>query len=151
MLRGHKHALQNALHRFFRALGLLAEVPTASAYSQARQKGEPALFQHLNTLVVEKFYALAASDGEVKRWQGRGVLGIDGTMINLPDTAATRAQYPRHGNQPGGAVRVQALGSGGYDLLHDLALEARLGPQQAEKESVFASHLPVTAPGEVIL
>jgi hypothetical protein len=55
MLMGHKHALQNALNRFFRALGLLAEVPTASAYSQARQKVEPGLFQHLNTLVVEKF------------------------------------------------------------------------------------------------
>jgi len=151
MLIGHKHALQNALNRFFRALGLLAEVPTASAYSQARQKVEPALFQHLNTLVVEKFYALSASDGEVKRWQGRRVLGIDGTMINLPDTAATRAQYTRHGNQHGGAVRVQALGSVCYDLLNDLALDATLGPQQAEKERVFASHLQVTAPGDVII
>jgi hypothetical protein len=63
MLTGQKHALQNALNRFFRALGLLSEVPTASAYSQARQKVEPALFEHLNQLVVEKFYALSAGDG----------------------------------------------------------------------------------------
>jgi Transposase DDE domain len=151
MLTGHKHALQNALNRFFRALGLLREVPTASAYSQARQKVEPALFQHLNTLVVEKFYALFAADGGEKRWQGRRVLGIDGTMINLPDTAATRAQYTRHGNQHGGAVRVQALGSVCYDLLNDVALDATLGKQQAEKERVFSSHLKVTAPGDVIV
>lgn len=151
MLTGHKHALQNALNRFFRALGLLSEVPTASAYSQARQKVEPALFQHLNTLVVEKFYALYASDGGVKRWQGRRVLGIDGTMINLPDTAATRAQYTRHGNQHGGAIRVQALGSVCYDLLNDLALDATLGKQHAEKESIFTSHLQVTTPGDVLV
>jgi hypothetical protein len=151
ILTGHKHALQNALNRFFRALGLLPEVPTASAYSQARQKVEPTLFQHLNNVVVEKFYALYAPDGGVKRWQGRRVLGIDGTMINLPDTVETRAQYTRHGNQHGRAIRVQALGSVCYDLLNDLALDATLGKQHAEKESIFTSHLHVTAPGDVIV
>jgi hypothetical protein len=151
MLTGHKHALQNALNRFFRALGLLSEVPTASASSQARQKVEPGLCQHLNTRVVEKFSALSAADGGVKRWQGRRVLGLEGTMIHLPDTAATRAQYTRHGKQHAGAVRVQALGSGCYDLLNDLALEATLGQQQAEKERVFSSPLKVTAPGDVLI
>ena len=62
-LTGHKHALQNALKRVFRALGLLPEVPTASAYSQARQKVEPGLFQHLNQIVVDKFSTLSASEG----------------------------------------------------------------------------------------
>jgi hypothetical protein len=151
MLTGHKHALQNALNRFFRALGLVAEVPTASAYSQARQKVEPALFQHLNQLVVEKFYTLYGAEGGVKRWQGRRVLGIDGTMINLPDTAETRAHYTRHGNQYGRAIRVQALGSVCYDLLNDVALDATLGKQVAEKESIFTSHLQVTVPGDVLV
>lgn len=151
ILTGHKHALQNALNRFFRALGLLAEVPTAGAYSQARQKVEPALFQHLNQVVVDKFYTLYAAEGGVKRWQGRRVLGIDGTMINLPDTAETRAHYTRHGNQHGRALRVQALGSVCYDLLNDLALDATLGQQVAEKESIFTSHLQVTAPGDVLV
>lgn len=151
ILTGHKHALQNALNRFFRALGLVAEVPTASAYSQARQKVEPALFQHLNQLVVEKFYTLYAPEGGVKRWQGRRVLGVDGTMINLPDTVETRAQYTRHGNQHGRAIRVQALGSVCYDLLNDVAVDATLGKQQAEKDSIFTSHLQVMAPGDVIV
>lgn len=151
LLTGHKHALQNALNRFFRALGLVAAVPTASAYSQARQKVEPALFRHLNQLVVEKFYTLYAPEGGVKRWQGRRVLGIDGTMINLPDSVETRTQYTRHGNQHSRALRVQALGSVCYDLLNDVALDATLGKQVAEKESIFASHLQVTAPGDVIV
>lgn len=148
-LTGHKHALQNALNRFFRAIGLVAEVPTASAYSQARQKVEPALFQYLNQLVVEKFYPLYAPEGGVKRWQGRRVLGIDGTMINLPDTVVTRAQDTWHGNQHGRALRVQALGSVCYDLLNDVAVDATLGKQVAEKESIFTSHLQVTEPEDV--
>jgi hypothetical protein len=151
ILTGHKHALQNALTRFFRAVGLLPQVPTASAYSQARQKVQPALFQHLNNIVVEKFYTLYAADGGVKRWQGRRVLGIDGTMINLPDTAATRARYTGHHNQHVGGARVQALGSVCSDLLNDLALDATLGKQQAEKESLFTSHLQVTHPGDVVV
>jgi hypothetical protein len=72
-------------------------------------------------------------------------------MINLPDTAETRAQYTRHGNQHGRTLRVQALGSVCYDLLNDMALDATLGKQQAEKESIFASHLQVMAPGDVIV
>jgi len=151
MLTGHKHARQNARNRFFRTLGLLREVPTASAYSQARQKVELALFRPLNQLVVEKFYTLYAAEGSVRRWQGRRVLGIDGTMINLPDTAATRAHYTRHGNQHGRAIRVQAVGRVCYDLLNDVALDATLGKQVAEQESIFTSHLQVTAPGEVIV
>lgn len=151
MLTGHKHALPNALNRFFRALGLVTEVPTASAYSQARQKVEPALFHHLNQLVVEKFYTLYAAEGGVKRWQGRRVIGIDGTMINLPDTTAPRAHYTRHGNQHGRALRVQALGSVCYDLLNDVALDATLGKQVAEKEWIFTSHLQVMTPGDVIV
>jgi hypothetical protein len=151
MMTGHQHALQNALNRFFRALGLLPEVSTASAYSQARQKVEPGLFPHLHQLVVEQFYTLYASEGGVKRWQGRRVIGIEGTMINLPDTTATRAHYPRHGNQQGRAIWVQALGSRCYDLLNDVALEATLGKQQAEKESIFTSHLQGMAPGDGIV
>jgi hypothetical protein len=151
MLTGHKPALQNALNRFFRTLGLLREVPTARAYSQARQRVAPALFRHLNQRVVEKFYPLYASGGSVKRWQGRRVLGIEGTRIKLPDTAATRAHYTRHGNQPGRAIRVQALGSVCDDLLNDVALDATLGKQVAEKESIFTSHLQVTVPGDVLV
>ncbi len=35
---GHKLSLQNALNRGFKALGRIFQVPTASAYCQARQK-----------------------------------------------------------------------------------------------------------------
>jgi len=41
MLSGHKVSRQNALNKFFRALGQVWRVVTASAYRQARQKVQP--------------------------------------------------------------------------------------------------------------
>ena len=60
-------------------------MPTASAYSQARKKLQPALFQHLNAVVLEKFYTLYKDEG-VHRWHGRRVVAIDGSIFNVPDT-----------------------------------------------------------------
>ena len=58
ILRGHKVSLQNALNKFFGALGEVFRVPTASAYCQARQKVKPELFRHLNEVVCQDFYEL---------------------------------------------------------------------------------------------
>jgi hypothetical protein len=58
ILRGHKLSMQTALNKFFRALGELFRVVTASAYSQARQKLKPAVFIHLNEVVWKDYYAL---------------------------------------------------------------------------------------------
>jgi hypothetical protein len=53
---GHKLSLQTTLNKFFSALGLVFAVPTASAYSQARQKLKPEVYRHLNEVVCEDFY-----------------------------------------------------------------------------------------------
>src|SRR5215510_3391614 len=44
-----------------------------------------------------------------------------------------------------------SLGSVCYDLLNALALDATLDKQQAEKESLFTSHLQVTTPRDVVV
>jgi hypothetical protein len=65
ILRGHKFSLQNALDKVFGALGRLRLVPTASAYCQARQKIDPALFQELTASTAEDFYRYAEEEGSV--------------------------------------------------------------------------------------
>jgi hypothetical protein len=151
ILSGHKRVLQHALNRVFQALGRITEVPTASAYSQARHKLHPALFQHLNDVVIEGFYRLYGADGEVRRWQGRRVVGIDGSVFNVPDTPETRQCYSVQTNQYAEGERVQALGSVCYDLLNHLALSAGVGKKQAEKHFLFTRHLSVTAVSDVIV
>jgi Transposase DDE domain len=151
ILRGHKISQQSALNRVYKELGHVWEVPTASAYCQARQKLQPELFVELNGQVGDGFYGLYEADGEVKRWRGHRVVGIDGTVLNLPDTVETRAQYSVQANQYSREGCVQALGSVCYDVLNHIGLSAGLSKKQAEKEFIVSPHLAATQAGDVVV
>lgn len=151
MLRGHKLALQNALNKVFSALGEVFSVPTASAYSQARQKLKPELFSHLNQVVCNDFYQLYDKESLVERWHGHRLLACDGTYLNLPDTSETRSEFSVQVNQYEEAACVQALAVVLYDLRNELALAAALGKRQAEKHLLFSQMGQATQAKDVIV
>jgi Transposase DDE domain len=150
MLRGQKVGLQTAVNKFFSAVGDVWRVVTASAYRQARQKVQPEVFVHLNTVACEEFYSRYGVDNEVVLWHGQRVLGVDGSYLNLPDTEETRREFSVQTNQHVGGEQVQALASVLYDLRNDLGVSAALGPKQAEKNLWFGTHLAVTQAGDVL-
>jgi hypothetical protein len=151
MLRGQKVSLQNAVNKFFSAIGEVWRVVTASAYRQARQKVQPEVFVHLNAVAGKEYYARYGADDEVALWHGQRVLGVDGSYLNLPDTEETRREFSVQTNQHPGGEQVQALASVLYDLRNDLGLSAALGPKQAEKNLLFATHLAATQRGDVLV
>jgi len=151
MLRGQKVSLQNAVNKFFSAVGEVWRVVTASAYRQARQKVQPEVFVHLNAVACEEYYARYGADGEVALWHGQRVLGVDGSYLNLPDTEETRREFSVQTNQHQGGEQVQALASVLYDLRNDVGLSAALGPKQAEKNLLFETHLAATQGGDVLV
>jgi hypothetical protein len=151
MLRGQKVSLQNAVNKFFSAVGDVWRVVTASAYRQARQKVQPEVFVHLNAVACEEYYARYGADNEVALWHGQRVLGVDGSYLNLPDTAETRREFSVQTNQHQGGEQVQALASVLYDLRNDVGLSAALGPKQAEKNLLFGTHLAATQVGDVLV
>jgi hypothetical protein len=151
MLRGQKISLQNAVNKFFRAVGEVWRVVTASAYRQARQKVQPEIFVHLNAVACEEYYTRYGADKEVALWHGQRVLGVDGSYLNLPDTEETRREFSVQTNQHPGGEQVQALASVLYDLRNDLGLSVALGPKQAEKNLLFATHLAATQAGDVLV
>jgi len=57
MWRGQKVSVQTAVNKFLSAVGEVWRVVTARAYRQARQKVQPEVFVHLNTVAGEEFYA----------------------------------------------------------------------------------------------
>jgi Transposase DDE domain len=149
ILRGHKFSLQNALNKVFGALGKLRLAPTASAYCQARQKLDPALFQELTTTTAQDFYRLAGQEGSVATWRGHRLLGADGSDLTLPDTPELRQAYTVQRN-PIGTQTVQALSVVIYDLRNDLALGAKLGPIVAEKQYLL-DLWEQTKPGDALV
>src|SRR5262245_48781998 len=151
MLRGHKVSLQTAVNKFFSAVGEVWRVVTASAYRQARQKVQPEVFVHLNAVACEEYYARYGADHEVGLWHGQRVLGVDGSYLNLPDTAETRREFRVQTHPHPGGEQVQALASVLYDLRNEVGLSAAVGPKQAEKNLLFATHLAATQRGDVVV
>jgi hypothetical protein len=143
--------MQNTLNKAAKALGEVAEVASASAYCQARRKLKPELFIYLNQLVTDSYYELSTKDGSLQKWQGRRVLGIDGTYLNVPDTSETRHCFSVQTNQHESGERVQALGSVLYDVMNDVGLAAGLSEKRGEREFIFDHYLERTAAGDVIV
>jgi hypothetical protein len=150
ILRGHKLSLQNAINKFFGALGKVFSVPSGSAYSQARQKLQPELFIHLNQVVCQDFYRMYGADDEVLTWRGHRVLAYDGTYINLPNTEELREKYTIQRNQHEPEC-VQALAGVLYDVRNDIGLGAGFGPIQAEKNFLLNELWQQTRRGDLIV
>lgn len=150
ILRGHKFSLQKALNKVCGVLGKLRLVPTASAYSQARRKLNPELFQELTTITAKDFYRLAGQEGTVATWRGHRLLGADGSFLTLPDTPELRKAYTVQRDPRTSTETVQALSVVLYDLRNDLALGAKLGPIVAEKKYLF-DLWEQTKPGDVLV
>ncbi len=140
---------QTALNKVFTELAAADQVPTSSAYCQARQKLDPALFVHLNQQIVTDFYTLSADDQSLERWHGHRLLGADGTLLNLPDTPETRRVFSVAANQHTDYVQATAVVL--YDLGNDLGLAASLGPVSGEKGPLFQSLWADTQPGDVLV
>jgi hypothetical protein len=149
MLRGQKVALPTAVNKFFSAVSEVWRVVTASAYRQARQKVPPEVFVHLNAVACEEYYARYGAGQEVASWHGQRVLGVGGSYLNLPDTEETRREFSVQMDQHVGGEQVQAVASVLYDLRNDVGLSAALGPEQAEKNLLFATHLAAMQAGDV--
>lgn len=143
-------SLQNALNKFFGALGKVFSVPSGSAYTQARQKLQPELFIHLNQVVCQDFYQLYGADDEVLTWRSHRVLAYDGSYINLPNTEQLREKYSVQRNQHESEC-VQALTGVLYDVRNDIGLGAGFGPIQAEKNFLLKELWSLTRRGDVIV
>lgn len=151
LLQGHKFPMQNTLNQCAKALDEVAQVPTASAYCQARRKLKPELFIYLNEVVTTRYTELSREDASLRLWHGRRVLGVDGTYLNLPDTEEMRRQFSVQTNQHEGGARVQALGSVLYDVLNDIGLAAGMERKRNEAEFLFERYLPQTVAGDVVV
>ena len=138
LIAGWKMSIPNRLNRLFRQLGCLEDRPSAAAFCRARRKIRPELFGRLNQEMVEGFYEDSAQI--VRRWNGRLIWAVDGTILNLPDSAQTRARYGVQTNQKDPVGWVQGMASVLYDVLNEVAIHAVLDGKRSEKSFVLQDH-----------
>jgi hypothetical protein len=148
ILVGHQRAAQTALNRLFKQVGEVPQVASKGAYSKARQKLKPEVYQHLNQRVWQQLYQEPDAD---RLWQGHRLIAADASYFNLPDTPAMRARFSVQASSEGRSERVQGQGGILYDLKARVGLASQLSPKQAEKQFLFAAARQVCQAGDVLV
>lgn len=140
ILQGWTNSIQNRVNKFFKSLGSLEELPTATAFCKAREKIKPELLKAMNEETVNFFYTNYEQEGLVKRWKGFLLWATDCSSMNLPDTEETREKYSVQTNQYDEEGCVQALASLLYDVTNEVVVNSELEKKQSEKSFIFGYH-----------
>jgi len=148
-------SLQAHAHEFFWQLrqGLPALAVSAGALTHARAKLRASALVELNQTVLDTVYA-SAHAALVQRWRGHRLWSVDSSLVRLPSSAALGERFGwvqcanHHGLQeryPQGRVSVL------YDVLNEVALEARLVASTVAERALAHEHLARVQPGDVVL
>lgn len=150
-------SLQRHLHEFLDELagGELFEPVTPGAWTHARAKLKPTAFIELNrTSVLPSIYD-AGRAASLQRWRGHRLLGVDSSIVRLPNHAELRDQFTpvevtnNHGQV--GIRYAEARRSVLYDLLNRVGLDGRLEPSSTGESALALEQLVHAAPGDVLI
>src|SRR5206468_5331912 len=88
-------SIQRHLHEFLNELtgGQLFEPVTAGAFTHARAKLKHTAFIELNEKTVVPWIYDSEQSQSVKRWRGHRLLGMDSSILRLPNSAGLREQF----------------------------------------------------------
>lgn len=156
ILQKTTRSIQRHLHAFWDELSLeLATVVTPGAVTQARAKLKHTAFIALNgQTVLPLIYAPAQAD-TIQRWRGHRLLGLDSSLVRLPRSATTEAEF--------GLIEIKNhLGATGtrypegrisvmYDLLNRIGLDGRLEKSTLGEVALASQQLEHLAAGDVAL
>jgi len=154
LLQKTVRSVQLHLHEFFDRLGEPCPPVTASAWSQARLKLSHTAFIELNhRAILEPVYA-AGSAVAVKRWRGHRVVGIDSSLLHLPNQEEMGREFGWVAcqNQEGPCGRyAQGRLSVLTDLLNRLALQTLLVGWETGERTLAVEHLSALGPEDIAL
>ena len=146
-------SLQRHLHEFLDELapGEMFEPVTSGALTHARAELKDSAFSELNRdCVLPVGYR---SERPVQRWRGHRLLGIDSSLMRLPESQELGQEFgwKEATNQNGatGTRYPEARLSVVYDLLNHLALEAQLQPSTVGEVTLATGQLEQFEPGDV--
>lgn len=118
---GYEEVVRKLVHglRFARTWSRRWQVPTTGALTQARTRlGEEPL-----KALFERVAEPCAKAGTPGAWlRGWRLMAIDGVMIDLPDTAANRAEYPKRETHPFPQTRTVGLSEVGTHAVTAVAI-----------------------------
>jgi hypothetical protein len=156
LLQKSLKSLQLRLHEFMAHVADAADGPqvSAGALTHARAKLHASAFVELNQVVVIGTFYDPTQNAPVRRWRGHRLLGIDSSLLRLPQSPALAAHFGvgERGNQHGvQADYPQARISVLYDLLNELGLDGQLAGAAGGERELARAHWSAVAPGDVLI
>lgn len=133
-------------------MGKVTEAPTTSSFTQARMKLKPEFYDYINKELINQYYEIYNEERDLARiyYKGRRMLGLDCSVINLPDTEQTRKKFSIQRNQNVGKQRVQGYGSFLYDLRNELVISVTLEEKKSEEKFLFSYHKAALRKSDII-
>jgi hypothetical protein len=154
LLQKTVRSVQLHLHEFFERLGEACPPVSASAWCQARLKLRHPAFIELNQrAILEPVYG-AGSAFAVKRWRGHRLVGIDSSLLHLPNTEEVGREFGWVAcqNQEGPCGRyAQGRLSVLTDVLNRLALQTLLVGWETGERALAVAHLGALEPADIAL
>lgn len=150
-------SIQRHLHEFLDELagGGVFEPVTASAWTHARAKLKHTAFMELNAQAVLPWIYGVEQSQKIKRWFGHRLLGVDSSLVRLPDSEELRSQFSlvQVANHLGatGTRYAEARMSVLYDLLNRVGLDGRLEPSSMGEVDLAVQQMAQAAPGDVLI
>jgi hypothetical protein len=150
-------SIQRHLHEFLNEITgeALFEPVTAGAWTHARAKLKHTAFRELNDEVVLPVVGQSQPGRELRLWHGRRLVGIDSSLLRLPDSEELRKEFTlvETGNQlgPSGIGYPEGRISVFYDLLNKVGLDGRLEPSSVDETALAIQQLQALKPGDVTL
>lgn len=148
-------SIQRHLHEFLQEVsaGELFEPVTSGAWTHARAKLKHSAFVELNRECL--LPVIYESERIVQRWRGHRLLGIDSSLVRLPNHTEVGEVFGwvEICNQGGatGTSYPQGRISVVYDLLNRVGLDARLGKGTLGEVTLALEQLSAAQAGDVLI
>jgi Transposase DDE domain len=152
LLQKTVRSVQLHLHDFFAELKGGVTSVANSSWSEARLKLKHTAFIELNERAILEVAYGDQQGFEVRRWRGHRLLGIDSSLLRLPNVPALGREFGwvKCGNQAGVSGRhPQARLSALTDVLNGLVIDTRLVPWEQGERGLAPAHLPRMAAGDI--
>ncbi len=152
LLQKTVRSVQLHLHDFFAALAVAGQSATASSWCEARLKLKHTAFIELNERAILEVAYGGRQDFVVRLWKGHRLLGIDSSLIRLPNELALGEAFGwvECRNQQGPSGRYpQARLSALTDVLNRLVIDTLFVPWQQGERDLALAHLPHMKPEDL--
>ena len=135
LITGFRKTLQIEVDNWFENQGKEQKM-TKQSFSELRQKISPTALIELNDLFVEWYY----QDGDFKKYREYRLLGIDGSITEIPNTECNREYFGYYHNQSEWK-QSRAMMSTVYDIENDIIIESNIcswksGEREVAKELI---------------